>query len=168
MFNIAHGLMPVLLSLVRVDEEIPVSSYSYVRRVNSSSVARLQWLDQNWARLRFWQRCSKMTCLACLFLLVFHPGYLDEYLVLACGLLQWASYAHPNPGEVSKVGCINLPVEMHASGSFPLWQLWGYSDYFKCLKLALRNSPLISAIVNRPWDFVSRLWRQTIFCKSCN
>lgn len=42
----------------RAGEEISVS-YSYVRSLNSSSVAKLQWLYRNWAWLRFWQWCSK-------------------------------------------------------------------------------------------------------------
>lgn len=84
---------------------------------------------------------------------MFHPGFLEEYLVLACGLLQWVSYDSFNPGEVSKVGWMNLPVDMLACGSLPLWQLGRRSDYFECLKLAVRNSPLISTTVNRPWDF---------------
>lgn len=34
---------------------------------------------------------------------------------------------------------------------------------FECLELAVRNPPLvICAVVNRPWDFVSQLWMQTI------
>lgn len=51
--------------------------------------------------------------------------------------------------------------------SLSLWQLWGYSDYSEQLKLAVRNSPLSSAVVNRPWDFVSGLWQQTVRCQSC-
>lgn len=98
-----------------------------------------------------------------MFLLTPHvpPGYLEEYLVLACRPLQWINYDHPNPGEAFKVSWVNfhwrcMAVVSSLSGSC------GDIAYFECLKLAVRNSSwMISPVTNRPWDFVSQLWIQT-------
>lgn len=68
------------------------------------------------------------------------PGYLEEYLVLACRPLQWDSCDHPSPGEAFKVIWVNfhwgcMAVVPSLSGSCR-----GIA-YFACLKLAVRNSP---------------------------
>lgn len=96
-------------------------------------------------------------------LLTFHvpSEYLGEYLVLACRPPWWVSHGHPNPGEAFKVSWVNFHWEWMAVVPSLSGSCKGVA-YFECLKLAVRHSPLmISAVVNRPWDFVSQLWIQT-------
>lgn len=82
------------------------------------------------------------------------PGCLEEYLVLACRALQWVGCDHPSPGEAFVVSWVNF--HWHCMAAVPsLSATCGGIAYFECLKLVVRNSPLmICAVVNRPWDFV--------------